>query len=341
MSPVDLPYSCKAFLLRTIHENVLYSFIFKWKSLHSIIVEVSDIEMAMTIEGQTSGIMELICSCSRPVSTHHDSARWHLTTPAHHSLISRVCHVDFACRIDLHSVRRRQLRQTRPLTSSIRYNNSFFGALHPLHHAMIFGVWHVDSVFSIYTDVDGVIELIQGSTSSISTRHDGRIRLSSAIADYFMLLDVSDIERSFIIHRQSVTSDVVDNRFSASWATSTRPTRHSTIPCVTDDETVGFFVEDHIHRRFQLIRSISLSVATSQHCATRSTSLPFHDAVIRVVSNDHRVLVIDKETHRQGELVCLTPLTVSSSNSVAVLCPPSVGCNETKERRENKRSGWG
>ena len=278
----------------------LYLVLLKRKSLHSMIVEVSDIEMTMTIEGQTSGIIELICSFSLPVSTHHDSALWCPTTPAHHSIIPRVCHVDVACRIDPHSARMPQLRQILPLTSSTGHDSPFFGVLHPLHHAMIPPVRHVDSVFSIHTDEGGVVELIQGSTFPISTSHDGAIRLSSAIASHSMLPDVSDVEWSFVIHRQSATSDVVDDRFSTLGALSTWPACHSTIPSIADDETVGFFVQDHICRWSQLIWSISLPVTTGQHCATRRTSLPFHDAVIPEVSNDHRVLVIHAETARAG-----------------------------------------
>ena len=54
----------------------------------------------------------------------------------------------------------------------------------------------------------------------------------------------------------------------------------------------------------------------------------------RAVSNDHRVLVIHAETSRVVELVCLTPFAVSSSDSDAVLPPPSVGCNEREEKGE-------
>ena len=312
----------------------LYLVLLKWKALHSMIITVSDIEMTMTIEGQTDGTIELICTFSPAVSTHHDSALCCPTTPAHHSMIPVVCHVDVACRIDPHSVRMRQLRQILPLASSTSHDNPFFGALHPFHHTMIVAVRDVDSVFSIHTDVEGEVELIQGSTLPISTSHDDAIRLSSAIASHFMLPDVSDVEWSLVIHRQSPTVDVVDDRFSTSGALSTWPACYSTILSIADDETVGFFVEDHICRFIQLIRSLSFSVATGQHCATRRTSLPFHDAVIQVVSNDHRVLVIHAETARVVELVCLTPFAVSSSDSDPILSPPSVGCNE------RKREGW-
>ena len=213
-----------------------------------MIEQVSDIEMAMTIEGQTDGTFELICSFSTPVSTHHDSALCRPTTPAHHSMIPPVCHVDVACRIDTHSARIRQLRQIVPLTSSTRHNSSFFGALHPFHHTLIPVVWHVDSVFSIHADVGGPVELMETRTFLISTSHDDATRLSSAIASHFMLVPVSDIEWSLVIHRQSPTIDVVDDRFSTSGALSTRPPCYSSIPLIADDETVGLFVEDHICR---------------------------------------------------------------------------------------------
>ena len=73
--------------------------------------------------------------------------------------------------------------------------------------------------------------------------------------------------------------------------------------------------------------SISLCIATCQHCAFRSTSLPFHDAVVPIVSNDHRVLFIYEETVWVVELVCPIPVSVSSSDSKTVLCPSSRGCN--------------
>ena len=293
--------------------------------------------MAMTIEAQTGGTIELICSFALAASTNHDSALCCPTAPAHHSIIPAVCHVDVACRIDSNSVRVRQLRQILPLASSTDHNNPFFGALHPFHHTMIPVVRHVDSVFFIHKDVDGEIELVEAGTFPISTSHDDAIRLSSAIASHFMLLVVRDIERSLAIHRQSPTSDVVDDRYSTSGALSTKPPCHSRIISIADDEIVGFFVEDHICRSIQLIRSISFSVATGQHCATRSISLPFHDAVIPEISDDHRVLVIHNETMRGGEFVCLIPLSVSSSDSDAVLCPPSVGCNE-REKGERLKS---
>ena len=181
LPPVDLPFSCMTNVSRRDHhqkrfsgrarkqvsissyskkererqENVLYSVLLKWKALHSMIVQVSDIEMAMTIEGQTDGKIELICTFSHPVSTHHDSALCCPTTPAHHSIIPEVCHVDVACRIDPHSTRMRQLRQILPLASFTSHDNPFFGALHPFHHTMIPFFRHVDSVFSIHTDEGG------------------------------------------------------------------------------------------------------------------------------------------------------------------------------------------
>ena len=105
-----------------------------------------------------------------------------------------------------------------------------------------------------------------------------------------------------------MASDVVDDRFSASCATSTRPPAHSSIPVVADDETVSLSVDEHICRVIQLIRSISCSVATSQHSATGVTPFPFHDAVIPPVSDDHRALLIHMETMRVVELVGGLPL---------------------------------
>ena len=277
--------------------------------------------MTMTIEGQIDGIIELIYSFSLPIFTHHDSALFRTTTPAHYSLIPRVCHIDVACCIDQDSLRRRQLRQIAPATSSTRHDNPFFGVFHPFHHTMILPVRHVDSVFSIHTDEAWLIELMKSITLSISTSHHGATRLSSSIASHYMLLDDSDIERSFVIHRQSETIDVFDDCFSSSVGTSTWPSCHSTIVSIADDETVGLFVVDHVCRTIQLIRSIPDSVATGQHCTTRSISLPFHDAAIGVVSNDHRVLIIHEETVRPVELVFPVPFSVSSSDSGAVLCP--------------------
>ena len=143
-----------------------------------------------------------------------------------------------------------------------------------------------------------------------------------------MLLVVSDVESSLVVHGQSPASDVVEDRFSASCATSTRPTGHSSIPSIADDETVGLSVDEHICRSIQLIRSISFSVATGQHSATGVTPFPFHDAVIPEVSNDHRALLIHMETFRVVELVGGLPLPVSSSDGDPVLCPSGCGCNE-------------
>jgi hypothetical protein len=70
-----------------------------------MIPAVSDIEMTMTIEGQTRGTIELICSVPSSVSAHHDSALFCLTTPAHHSMIPILCNIDVACRIDKHPAR--------------------------------------------------------------------------------------------------------------------------------------------------------------------------------------------------------------------------------------------
>ena len=350
MSPVDLPYSRKAnccpprpppetvsgrarldkyfsYSERDRQKHVPYSVLFKRKAFHSVIVPVSDIEMAMTIEGQTSGTTELIGS----VSTYHDSALRCSTTPAHHSIIVPVCHIHITCCIDPHSTRTPQLRQIVPFASSTGHDNTFFGALRPFHHTMILVVRHEDSVFFIHTDVVGIIELMETHTFPISTSHHDATRLSSAIASHFMLLCVSDIERSLVIHCQSPTIDVVADRFSNSRATSTRPPCYSPVIWVADDETVCFSVEDHICRPSQRTRLISLSVTTGQYCATPSTLLPFHDAMIPPVGNDHRVLVIHKDTFWPVELVCPTPFPVASSDSDTALCPPNVGCNGREE----------
>ena len=92
----------------------------------------------------------------------------------------------------------------------------------------------------------------------VATGHHGATGLSLTIASHFMLLFVSDVESSLVVHGQSPTMDVVDDRFSASCATSTRPPGHSTIISIADDETVGLSVDEHICRQIQLIRSISL-----------------------------------------------------------------------------------
>ena len=290
-----------------------------------MIVQVSNIKTTLPIEEQTVRIIQLIYSSTRSVSTHYDSALRRLTTPAHHSIIPHVCHVDVACRIDPHSVRIRQLLHIRSAIPSTRHNNPFLGALHPFHHTMIPAVRHVDSVFSIHPNFGGIIELMGTRAFSISTSHHGATRLSAVIASHFMLPDVSDVEWSLVIHRQSSTTGDVGDRFFASSATSTWP------PCqsiITDDETIGLFVDEHIFRVTQLIRSNSFSVATGQHCPTRGTSLPFHDAVVAVIGNDHRVFLIYKGTVRPVELIHPIPFSVSSSDSDPVLCPPSRGCNK-------------
>ena len=58
----------------TSEKEALYSVLLDRKALHSMIVPVSDIEIALPIEGQTSGTRDLICSFSPSISTHHDSA---------------------------------------------------------------------------------------------------------------------------------------------------------------------------------------------------------------------------------------------------------------------------
>ena len=91
---------------------------------------------------------------------------------------------------------------------------------------------------------------------------------------------------------------------------------------------IGLSVDEHICRVIQLIWSISCSVATGQHSATGVTSLPFHNAVIPPVSDDHRALLIGMETVRPVELVGGLPLSVSSSDGDPVLCPSGGVCNE-------------
>ena len=136
-----------------------------------------------------------------------------------------------------------------------------------------------------------------------------------------MLLDVSDVESSLVVHGQSPASDVVDDRFSASCATSTRPPGHSTIYLIADDETDrSLGRRAHLSVEFQLIRSISFSVATGQHSATGVTPFPFHDAVIPPVSDDHRALLIDMETERVGRVGGWPPLRPCPPATVTPFC---------------------
>ena len=88
---------------QTSEKEALYSVLLDRKALHSMIPVVSDIEIALSIEGQTSGTLELIGSFSPPVSTDHHSALCGPARPAHHAMIPAVCHIDGACRIDQHS----------------------------------------------------------------------------------------------------------------------------------------------------------------------------------------------------------------------------------------------
>ena len=55
-----------------------------------MLVLVSDMEIAIPVEGQTVGMIELICSASHSISTQHNSALCRPAMPTHHSTIRRV-----------------------------------------------------------------------------------------------------------------------------------------------------------------------------------------------------------------------------------------------------------
>src|SRR5579862_1598663 len=133
-------------------------------------------------------------------------------------------------------------------------------------------------------------ELIETISPSISTCHHYSLRFSSSISSHFMFFMVSDIERSILVHCQTPTRDVGDDCFSTC-PISTRPSNHSSIRIIADDETISLFVDNHISWVRQLMSPISFSISTGNHLTTRRTRFPFHNTVIQPISDIDSLII--------------------------------------------------
>src|SRR3990167_5024712 len=184
-------------------------------------------------------------------------------------------------------------------------------------------------MISIDEYVVWVRELIESISLSIATCNYCSLRLiSSSISSHFMFFYVSDIERSILIHCHTYTIDVGDDCFSIC-SISTRPSNHSSIPIITYDETICFFVNNHILRVRQLMISISLSMSTGNHLTTRRcTPFPFHNTMIVLISDIDRLIIINIQTTWIRELIDSIALLISSSYSDTILFPSSIWMND-------------
>src|ERR1700679_4305775 len=98
-------------------------------------------------------------------------------------------------------------------------------------------------MISIDEYVVRMMELIETITLSITTRHQRPLSLFYSPSSNFILFNVRDVEKSIVVHRQAPAADVRDDRLSTC-ATSTRPSHHSSVVVIADDETI--FVDNHI-----------------------------------------------------------------------------------------------
>src|ERR1019366_7863089 len=169
-------------------------------------------------------------------------------------------------------------------------------------------------MISIDEYVSCAIELIETISTSIATCNHCSLRFSSSISSHFIFSKVSDIERSILVHCQTHTIDVRDDRFSTC-SISTRPSNHSSIRIIAYDETISLFVDNHISWVRQLMSPTSFSISTGNHLATRRTQFPFHNTVIRPFSDIDRLIIINIQPVWVRELLDSITLPIASSDS--------------------------
>src|SRR5271167_1350121 len=92
-------------------------------------------------------------------------------------------------------------------------------------------------------DVTRFIELIETIPLSIPTSYNYSILIFHFPSSHFMLLVVRNIQISIIIHGQTRTGNVRNDSFSTS-TISTRPSYHSTVTIIGNDETITFFIDN-------------------------------------------------------------------------------------------------
>jgi hypothetical protein len=64
---------------------------------------------------------------------------------------------------------------------------------------------------------------------------------------------------------------------------------------------------------------ISTSISTGNHLATHRTRFPFHNTVIRLISDIDSFIIINIQTHWEAELIDSIAISISSSHSETIL----------------------
>ena len=288
-----------------------------------MIPAVSDIEMTATIEEQASGIRQPIRVGSLPIATNDHRSSFRTLLPTHHSMVRHIYYIDMSTSIHPHSLRTRQLCQISTLLVSTSHDDTFFGSFSLCHHTMIVQVRDVKSALSIDEEVGGAVKLIEFVSFSMTASDETVLLIATfVISSHFMLLLVTDVEGTLIVHGQPATSDVLDDNL-----TLMRPTHDPSIPSITDEKSIGVSIHDDISWLRQLIQSIILTVTTCQYFTCRRTCLPCHDTAIPAVSDVHCLIRIDTETMRMVELIPTIPLTTTT-------------CHGHRRRLPSRRIGW-
>jgi hypothetical protein len=77
----------------------------------------------------------------------------------------------------------------------------------------------------------------------------------------------------------------------------------------------------------QLMSPTSLSISTGYHLATRRTPFPFHNTVIRVISDIDSLIIINIKTAWVVELIDSIALSISCNRSETILLPFGIRMN--------------
>ena len=101
----------------------------------------------------------------------------------------------------------------------------------------------------------------------------------------------------------------------------TRPSHHSSVVLVTDDQRIIHFVHNHICWRIQLISLIPFSISTYNDLTTFRITFPCNNMMIVIISNINRLIIINIDTPRTTELMWSISFSISCSNGNSILFP--------------------
>jgi hypothetical protein len=105
--------------------NIVFVLIFDRKTLNTIIVVISNIEISIAIEAQCDRPVKLICFFLFLICTSQNSAILFFFTRTHHSLIVLIYYIESIKSIDEQSLRKAQLCPCKHQTQNIRVQPRF------------------------------------------------------------------------------------------------------------------------------------------------------------------------------------------------------------------------